>query len=64
MIVGFTCGRFAGRLEASIAPAGFCGGVPLAPFVGAAAAGFRAGFATGLAANFAAGLATGFDACF
>ena len=61
-MVGFTCGRFAGRLEASIAPAGFCGGAPLALLAGAAAAGFAAaGFA---AAGFAAGLATGFGAGF
>lgn len=71
MIVGFTCGRFAGRLEASIAPAGFCGGAPLALLAGAAAAGFAAtGFATGFAAagfaatGFTAGFATGFDAGF
>jgi len=55
-MVGFTCGRFAGRLEASIAPAGFCGGAPLALLAGAAAAGFDAtGFAAGLATGFAAG---------
>ena len=64
MIVGFTCGRFAGRLEASIAPAGFCDGVPLAPLVGAAAAGFRAGFATGFDAGVATGFAAGFAAAF
>ena len=65
-MVGFTCGRFAGRLEASIAPAGFCGGTPLALFAGAAAAGFAAtGFAaTGFAAGFGAGFATGFAAGF
>ena len=64
-MVGFTCGRFAGRLEASIAPAGFCGGAPLALLAGAAAAGFDAtGFAAGLATGFAAGLATGFAAGF
>ena len=62
MIVGFTCGRFAGRLEASIAPAGFCGGAPLALLAGTAAAGFAAtgfgaGFATGFAAGFSFGLA-------
>ena len=70
-MVGFTCGRFAGRLEASIAPAGFCGGAPLALLAGAAAAGFAAtgfaaglaaGLATGFAAGFAAGLAAGFAA--
>jgi len=66
-MVGFTCGRFAGRLEASIAPAGFCGGAPLALLAGAAAAGFAAtgfgagfgvlfGFATGFGAGFGAGL--------
>ena len=55
-MVGFTCGRFAGRLEASIAPAGFCDGAPLALLAGAAAAGFDAtGFAAGLATGFAAG---------
>ena len=71
MIVGFTCGRFAGRLEASIAPAGFCGGAPLALLAGAAAAGFAAtGFAAGLATGFAAGFgalfgfAAGFGAGF
>ena len=73
MIVGFTCGRFAGRLEASIAPAGFCGGAPLALLAGAAAAGFAAtgfgagfgvlfGFAAGLAAGLAAGFGAGFGA--
>ena len=71
-MVGFTCGRFAGRLEASIAPAGFCGGAPLALLAGAAAGfaatGFAAGLATGFAAGFgalfgfAAGLAEGFVA--
>ena len=62
-MVGFTCGRFAGRLEASIAPAGFCGGAPLALLAGAAAAGFAAGgLATGLAAGFAAGFAAGLAA--
>ena len=63
MIVGFTCGRFAGRLEASIAPAGFCGGAPLALLAGAAAAGFAAtGFGAGFGVlfDFAAGLAAGF----
>ena len=63
MIVGFTCGRFAGRLEASIAPAGFCGGAPLALLAGAAAAGFAAtGFGAGFGVlfGFAAGLAAGF----
>ena len=69
-MVGFTCGRFAGRLEASIAPAGFCGGAPLALLAGAAAgfaaagfaaAGFAAtGFVAGLAAGLAAGFAVGF----
>ena len=65
-MVGFTCGRFAGRLEASIAPAGFCGGAPLALLAGVAVAGFAAtGFTTGFAAGFAAagfgaGFATGF----
>ena len=64
-MVGFTCGRFAGRLEASIAPAGFCGGAPLALLAGAAAAGFAAaGFAAGLAAGFGAGFAAGFGAGF
>jgi hypothetical protein len=73
-MVGFTCGRFAGRLEASIAPAGFCGGAPLALLAGVAVAGFAAtgfaaglaaGFATGFAATgFAAGLAAGFAAAF
>ena len=68
-MVGFTCGRFAGRLEASIAPAGFCGGAPLALLAGAAAAGFAAtgfaaGLAAGLATGFAAGLAAGFAAGF
>ena len=64
-MVGFTCGRFAGRLEASIAPAGFCGGAPLALLAGAAAAGFAAaGFAAGLAAGLATGFATGFGAGF
>ena len=68
-MVGFTCGRFAGRLEASIAPAGFCGGAPLALLAGVAVAGFAAtgfaaGFATGLAAGLAAGFATGFAAGF
>ena len=65
MIVGFTCGRFAGRLEASIAPAGFCGGAPLALLAGAAAAGFAAtGFGAGFGVlfGFAAGLAAGFGA--
>lgn len=64
-MVGFTCGRFAGRLEASIAPAGFCGGAPLALLAGAAAAGFAAtGFSAGLGAlfAFAAGFAAGFSA--
>jgi len=61
-MVGFTCGRFAGRLEASIAPAGFCGGAPLALLVGTAVAGVGAGFATGFAAGFGAGFATGFAA--
>ena len=61
-MVGFTCGRFAGRLEASIAPAGFCGGAPLALLAGVAVAGFAAtGFTTGFAAGFAA---TGFGAGF
>ena len=67
MIVGFTCGRFAGRLEASIAPAGFCGGAPLALLAGAAAAGFAAtGFGAGFGVlfGFAAGLAAGFGAGF
>ena len=67
MIVGFTCGRFAGRLEASIAPAGFCGGAPLALLAGAAAAGFAAtGFGAGFGVlfDFAAGLAAGFGAGF
>ena len=64
-MVGFTCGRFAGRLEASIAPAGFCGGAPLALLAGAAAAGFAAaGFAAGLAAGLATGFAAGFGAGF
>ena len=65
-MVGFTCGRFAGRLEASIAPAGFCGGAPLALLAGVAVAGFAAtGFTTGFAAGFAAaGLAAGFAAAF
>jgi len=64
-MVGFTCGRFAGRLEASIAPAGFCGGAPLALLAGAAAAGFAAtGFAAGLAAGFATGFTAGFGALF
>jgi len=65
VIVGFTCGRFAGRLEASIAPAGFCGGAPLALLAGAAAAGFAAtGFGAGFGVLFglAAGLAAGFGA--
>ena len=62
-MVGFTCGRFAGRLEASIAPAGFCGGAPLALLAGVAVAGFAAtGFAAGFGAGLAAGLATGFAA--
>ena len=62
-MVGFTCGRFAGRLEASIAPAGFCGGAPLALLAGVAVAGFAAtGFAAGFGAGFAAGLAAGFSA--
>ena len=61
-MVGFTCGRFAGRLEASIAPAGFCGGAPLALLAGVAVAGFAA---TGLAAaGFAAGFSADFDATF
>ena len=71
-MVGFTCGRFAGRLEASIAPAGFCGGAPLALLAGAAAAGFAAtgfgagfgvlfGFATGLAAGLAASFGAGLE---
>jgi len=67
VIVGFTCGRFAGRLEASIAPAGFCGGAPLALLAGAAAAGFAAtGFGAGFGVlfGFAAGLAAGFGAGF
>ena len=67
MIIGFTCGRFAGRLEASIAPAGFCGGAPLALLAGAAAAGFAAtGFGAGFGVlfGFAAGLAAGFGAGF
>ena len=66
-MVGFTCGRFAGRLEASIAPAGFCGGAPLALLAGAAAAGFAAtGFGAGFGVlfGFAAGLAAGFGAGF
>ena len=64
-MVGFTCGRFAGRLEASIAPAGFCGGAPLALLAGVAVAGFAAtGFATGLAAGLAAGFAAAFGALF
>lgn len=64
-MVGFTCGRFAGRLEASIAPAGFCGGAPLALLAGVAVAGFAAtGFATGFAAGFATGFAEGFAAAF
>lgn len=64
-MVGFTCGRFAGRLEASIAPAGFCGGAPLALLAGVAVAGFAAtGFAAGLAAGFAAGFAAAFGALF
>lgn len=55
-MVGFTCGRFAGRLEASIAPAGLCGGAPLALLAGVAVVGFTAtGFAAGLATGFAAG---------
>jgi len=69
-MVGFTCGRLAGRLEASIAPAGFCGGAPLALLAGAAAATFGAGFAaTGFTAGFGAGfgplfvLAEGLSAC-
>ena len=67
MIVGFTCGRFAGRLEASIAPAGFCGGAPLALLAGTVAAGFAAtGFGAGFGVlfGFAAGLAAGFGAGF
>ena len=64
-MVGFTCGRFAGRLEASIDPAGFCGGAPLALLAGVAVAGFAAtGFATGFAAGFATGFAAGFAAAF
>ena len=64
-MVGFTCGRFAGRLEASIAPAGFCGGAPLALLAGVAVAGLAAtGFATGFAAGFATGFAAGFAAAF
>ena len=69
-MVGFTCGRFAGRLEASIAPAGFCGGAPLALLAGVAVASFAAtgfaatGFATGLAAGLAAGFAAAFGALF
>ena len=64
-MVGFTCGRFAGRLEASIAPAGFCGGAPLALLAGAAAAGFAAtGFGAGFGVlfGFAAGFSAGFSA--
>jgi hypothetical protein len=65
-MVGFTCGRFAGRLEASIAPAGFCGGAPLALLAGVAVAGFAAtGFTTGFAAGFAAaGFGAGFGVLF
>ena len=63
-MVGFTCGRFAGRLEASIAPAGFCGGAPLALLAGAAAGFAAAGFAAGLAAGFATGFTAGFGALF
>ena len=64
-MVGFTCGRFAGRLEASIAPAGFCGGAPLALLAGAAVAGFAAtGFGAGFGVlfGFAAALGAGFGA--
>ena len=62
VMVGFTCGRFAGRLEASIAPAGFCGGAPLALLDGTVEAGFAAtGFA---AAGLAVGVAAGFGALF
>jgi len=73
VIVGFTCGRLAGRLEASIAPAGFCGGAPLALLAGRGAAGFGVGFgvdfgvdfaATGFVAGFGADFATGFGAGF
>ena len=61
-MVGFTCGRFAGRLEASIAPAGFCGGAPLALLAGVAVAGFAAtGFGAGFATGFAAGFSTDFS---
>ena len=64
-MVGFTCGRFAGRLEASIAPAGFCGGAPLVPLAALVVAGFdAAGFAAGFDAGFATGLAVGFGAGF
>ena len=63
-MVGFTCGRFAGRLEASIAPAGFCGGAPLALLAGAAAGFAATGFAAGLAAGLATGFAAGFGAGF
>ena len=64
-MVGFTCGRLAGRLEASIAPAGFCGGAPLALLAGTVAAGFAAtGFAAGLATGLATGFAAGFAADF
>ena len=64
-MVGFTCGRFAGRLEASIAPAGFCGGAPLALLAGVAVVGFAAtGFAAGFEAGFAAGFAAGFSTDF
>ena len=76
VIVGFTCGRLAGRLEASIAPAGFCGGAPLTLLAGRAAAGFAAAgfagagfaalftFAASLGASFATGFVAGFAACF
>ena len=63
-MVDFTCGRFAGRLEASIAPAGFCGGAPLALLTGAAAGFAATGFAAGLAAGLATGFAAGFGAGF
>ena len=68
-MVGFTCGRFAGRLEASIAPAGFCGGAPLALLAalvvaGFDAAGLAAGFWVGFATGLAAGLAADFGALF
>lgn len=73
VIVGFVCGRLAGRLDASIAPAGFCGGAPLALFAETLAAGFGGtGFAgtgfvtTGFATSFVAafGAVFGFTAGF